>query len=201
MTTRVFPATPASPETPVLPGKQGLPDVVVGGPQLIALIGPPGAGKTTLRRRHLPGVEVVHLDENRGLLSPFGCEADQAVTAAAVQMATVQAGALLAAGRPVLWDATSAVRADRLALQVLAAEHRARSTAIVQLPDLAVCLARNALRDDRPCACGFARRVPEEIVAAMHAEILGDLDGLRGEGWDEVLFAELPAGTGPGASA
>lgn len=197
MSARVFPATP---KTPVLQGKPGLPVVLEDAPQLLALIGPPGAGKTTMRRRYFPGVAVVHLDENRRLLSPFSCEADQAVTAAAVQMAIAQAGVLLAAGRPVLWDATSAVRADRLALQVLAAEHRARSTAIVLLPELAVCQARNGQRDDQPCACGFTRRVPEEIVAEMHAEITGDLAGLRGEGWDDVLFAEPPAVTGTGAS-
>jgi predicted kinase len=200
MSARVFLATPASPQTPGLPGKPGLPDVLDGGPWLLAVIGPPGAGKTTLRRERFPGIEVVHLDENRRLLSPFGCEADQAVTAAAVQMAFAQAGAVLAAGRAVLWDATSTVRADRLALQVLAAEHRARSTALVLLPDLPVCLARNALRDDRPCACGFTRRVPEETVAAMHAEITGDLGGLGGEGWDDVLFAELPTDIGTGVS-
>jgi predicted kinase len=161
---------------------------------LVALLGPPGSGKTTWRRRWLPEVPAVSLDENRALLSPFRCESDQAVTAAAVHMARTQAAGLLAAGRRVLWDATGNSRADRMALQVLAAEHSATTAAFVLLPELDVCLDRNARRDATRCPCGFARRVPDEFVVASHGELTGALPTLPGEGWDVVAFADQLVG-------
>ncbi|CAL9677602.1 hypothetical protein SUDANB95_07928 (plasmid) [Actinosynnema sp. ALI-1.44] len=168
----------------------GLPiDPAVEEAGLIVLVGPPGAGKTELRNRHLPNVPVVHLDSNRALISPFRCEADQDewVTATAVQMALAEASRLLAVGRRVVWDATSAVRADRMVLQVLAAEHAVSTAAVVLLPALELCLERNRRRNARACPCGFSRRVPEEIVAAMHEQIALDLPTLPEEGWDLVL--------------
>ncbi|WP_370973978.1 AAA family ATPase [Amycolatopsis sp. cg9] len=182
------------------PGKPGLLEVFGDGPLLVALLGAPGSGKTTWRRRWLPVVPAVNLDENRALLSPFRCESDQAVTAAALHMAYTQAGAVLASGRQVLWDATSTDRASRMALQVLAAEHGATTAAFVLLPPLEVCLERNGRRDATLCPCGFPRRVPEEFVVGSYADLAAVLPSLPSEGWDVVAFAdqlvhETPAGT------
>jgi predicted kinase len=159
------------------------PATTTGSGVLVALVGPPGAGKTTLRDR-FPGVVVVSLDDNRRALSC--CAMNQAVTPLAAEMAHNAVRTALAAGRTVLWDATSAERADRAGLLLLAHEYGARTRAVVLLPPLRVVLARNATRDFRPCACGHARRVPDPVVRAMHAAITRDLPGLHGEGWHHV---------------
>jgi predicted kinase len=184
----------------VFPGISGFLEVFGDEAVLIALVGPAGSGKTTFRRHWLPEVDTVHLDENRAVVSPFRCEADQAVTAAAVQMAFTQAASLLTRGRHVLWDATNAERADRMALQVLAAEHETKTAAIVLLPELELCLARNDVRDATACPCGFTRRVPDAVVARMHADITRDLRGLSGEGWDVVAVADHETGTYAGVA-
>lgn len=155
---------------------------------LIATIGPPGAGKSTWRRRYAPrGSTVVNLDENRALAAWCHCSANQEATPWAMELGVVAARAVLARGGTVVWDATSAERASRGALQVLAAEHGARTIAVLILPPLAVSLARNESRDPRRCVCGWSRRVPEEAIRAMDSSIRQDLHRITiGEGWDEV---------------
>lgn len=171
-----------------------------GQPWLIATIGPAGAGKSSLRRRCWTG-PYVSLDENRATLSPCGCTANQSYTDTAVAMGASYASAVLAAGGSVWWDATSTVRADRLMLQVLAAEHRARTTALIVLPPLLTTLARNASRAARACRfCGHARRVPEPIVWEMHANVEQALPNLCGEGWDEIRALALPPYLAPPAA-
>jgi predicted kinase len=115
---------------------------------LIATIGPPGAGKSTWCRRHAPrGSTVVNLDKNRALVAWCHCPANQEATPWAVELGVVAARAVLARGGTVVWDATSAERASRGALQVLAAEHGGRTVAVLILPPLVVSLARNESRD------------------------------------------------------
>jgi predicted kinase len=152
---------------------------------LLALVGPPGAGKTTDRCRY-PNTQVVSLDNNRRLLSWCGCSSNQdpVLRAHAVELAFTTAHRALTAGRTVLWDATNADRADRLALLVLAAETGARPAAGVVLPPLDVVLSQNARRSTTPCSCGYTRRVPEPVVRDMHAAITAALPGLNAEGWN-----------------
>lgn len=162
---------------------------------LVAVVGPPGAGKSTWRRgwlRDHPGTTVVSLDDNRRALGC--CSANQELTPLAVQMGVVAARSALARGGIVVWDATNAEKAARMLLLVVAAEHQARTTAVILLPTLAVALDRNAGRDARPCWCGYARRVPDAVVSGMHAEITRDLLTIPAEGWNRVrrtAFAEL----------
>ncbi|HVW41004.1 MAG TPA: AAA family ATPase [Amycolatopsis sp.] len=155
---------------------------------LIALIGAPGAGKTTLRT-WWPAATVVSLDDNRRLLSPCGCSAnqDETLCAAAVQLGFDIARPVLAAAGTVLWDATNAVAADRRALLVLAAETGATATAVVITTPVVEALARNATRDEHMCWCGYARRVPDAVVTQMCHDIEQAHPTLPREGWDAVL--------------
>lgn len=155
---------------------------------LIALIGPPGAGKTSQRSRW-PDATVVSLDDNRRLLSACRCTANQdpILRALAVHLAFTTAHAVLARAGTVLWDATNAEQADRLALLTLAAETSATTTAVAVLPPLELALARNRQRDGRRCWCGYARRVPDDAVTAMHRSISNALPTLLSEGWTDVV--------------
>ena len=155
--------------------------------RLIATIGPPGAGKTTWRHTHAePGMTVVSLDDDRRALSWCGCSSNQDTTALAVAAGLVAAHTALARGGTVLWDATNAEPAARRLLLALGAEHHAHTTAVVLLPPLDVVLAGNGRRDSTPCLCGWARRVPDPVVRAMHAAITADLPQLHTEGWTQV---------------
>ncbi|MCI2423108.1 ATP-binding protein [Saccharopolyspora sp. K220] len=159
-------------------------------PELIGLVGPPGAGKTTLRSR-FPHAVVVSLDENRQRLSPCGCSSnrDPVVRAFAVHMGQVAARTALAAGRSVVWDATNADSADRRGLVLLAAEMGVASRAVVVLPPLPVALEGNARRSPVPCWCGYARRVPTAVVTGMYRQIMRDLPRMLAEGWHSLTPA------------
>lgn len=163
-------------------------------PALIATIGPAGAGKTTWRQTCVPaGATVVSLDENRAALAPCGCSANQDVNAVAVEHGTAHTRAALAAGGTVVWDTTAYLPRFRAHLLDLAAEHRARTIAVVVLPPLLTVLARNARRDNTPCPeCGHTRRVPDARVREMHHAVTTALPRLHTEGWDAVHFLTLP---------
>ena len=163
---------------------------------LLATIGPAGAGKTTWRRRYAPaGAVVVSLDETRAALSACGCSANQAVNDAAVEAGTAVTRATLAAGGTVVWDTTSYLPRFRAHLLGLAAQYRARTVGLVVLPSLPIVLARNSSRDATPCPmCGFARRVPDRTVRAMHHAVTAALPSLPGEGWQTLRYLALPPG-------
>lgn len=162
-----------------------------GTPEIVAMVGPAGAGKSTWIARNLRGLPVVSLDVNRAVLSPYRCTCDQdpVVTAAAVELAVVAAAGLLRIGRSVAWDATNAEPAARALITLLAAEHDARSVAVVHLPPLDEVHARNGTRSSIRHVCGFGRRVPAELVTAMHAAITTCLPTLSAT-WDEVVLAD-----------
>ena len=159
--------------------------------ELTVAVGAPGSGKSTWRRDWVAAnadATVVCLDDNRAAVSC--CRADQAATARAVEMGVATARQALARGDRVVWDATNAEASSRRLLLVLAAEYDAATTAVVLLPDLATVLARNAGRSTTRCAvCGYAERVPDAVVAAMHQAITADLLGLPAEGWHAVTVA------------
>ncbi|RZQ60867.1 ATP-binding protein [Amycolatopsis suaedae] len=157
---------------------------------LIVMIGPPGAGKTTWRTRHTPpGATVVSLDELRAVFSPCGCSGDHSVNAAANEHALALTRGVLDGGGTVVWDITSYKQSFRRRLLAVAGDCRARTVAVVLLPPVEVALRRNATRDPRVCGvCGTARRVPDQTIRAMHAQITADLPGLYREGWHTVHY-------------
>jgi predicted kinase len=161
-------------------------------PVLLATIGPPGAGKSTWRRQvaSRPRTTVVNLDQLRGAVSWCGCTMNQDVTPLAAELAISTARGALAAGHRVIWDATNAHRSARLQLQVLAAEHDARTAARLFLPPVEVTLAGNAARSATPCLCGYARRVPEPVIRSMDESIRRDLPSLPDEGWHSLTTCQ-----------
>ncbi|MGW4528365.1 AAA family ATPase [Amycolatopsis sp. NPDC004378] len=168
-------------------------------PVLLAMVGPAGAGKSTWRLRNVPSLPMVSIDTCRKVVSPYHDEADQApeTTARAVELAFGLAGALLSTNRSMVWDATNCEAGARKLLLELAAEHDAVAVAVVILPPLAICLEQNAPRNAIPGACGFARRVPDAVIDAMHSELVADFPALPDEGWDSIVVADgegLPRG-------
>ena len=166
-------------------------DWLLRSPCVVVLVGAPGSGKTTFRRRLLAqGLApelVVSLDDLRRE------QRDRAVDArplqdyyyAALQIAAGRQHALVAAGRGYLADATNLRRRERVA-------HIATAGALpsyaVLLPDvpLDVLLARNALRPED-------EQVPPDVIAAFaHRRSLLSRDLLLREGFADV--AEVAGG-------
>lgn len=167
---------------------------------LVATIGAPGAGKSTWRTRWCranPHAVVVNLDQMRAAVSWCGCPMNQTASPYALELATVTASTVLADAGTVLWDATSADVAARRRLLVLAAEHGARTVAVVHQPPLATTLARNAARSTTRCACGHTRRVPTEVVLDKHFAIEAAVPSLADEGWHVVSIAQNLRGEEP----
>jgi protein phosphatase len=102
-------------------------------PGLVVLIGPAGAGKTTLATRLFARSEVLSSDALRAAVS--GDESDQRATRPAFGILHREVGDRLAVGRLVVVDATNVEAPARAALRRLAAAAAVPAVAIViQLP-------------------------------------------------------------------
>lgn len=110
-------------------------------PALVAVVGPPGAGKSTFARAYaarLRGLPVVlSLDAFRAEASRYNDPSDQSVTRQAVHELFGTLAAYLSEGRTVVVDATNAERPHRLDLLRVAEPYDALTAAVVILPDLA----------------------------------------------------------------
>lgn len=160
------------------------------GPELIAVLGPPGAGKSVVAAQLLRGHPAHHAvllaaDRYRAVCSPYRDEADQAVTEAAFAALHRDLDHTLRRGRRAVVDATNARREHRGVLLRIATRHRAPARAVLVLPELQLARARNFWRP-RNRGCGFDRRVPAEILTAMHTSLAAARGELATEGWDEV---------------
>jgi predicted kinase len=145
-------------------------------PALILPIGPAGAGKSTLACYWL-GEAVLGLDFFRCLVS--GRYGDQSATEDAVDVLNRALDARLKRRLTTYLDATN-LRSDvRRDLVIRAHEHDMPAVAIMLLPPLDVCIARNAIRVDD-------RRVPDAEVARQHAAATAVVDHLAGEQFDHV---------------
>ncbi|MCX4523711.1 AAA family ATPase [Streptomyces anulatus] len=146
---------------------------------LCALIGPPGAGKSTFARQHFKPTEIVSSDFCRALVADD--ENDQSATGDAFEVLHLIVDKRLARGRLTVIDATN-LRDDRPWLLARACHWKRPTTAVLFDVPLATVQAQNAGRD---------RVVPAHVVREFHG-LLPTVDQLHDEGWDAVhLFSTL----------
>ncbi|MYR14808.1 AAA family ATPase [Streptomyces sp. SID724] len=146
---------------------------------LCALIGPPGAGKSTFARQHFKPTEIVSSDFCRALVADD--ENDQSATGDAFEVLHLIVDKRLKRGRLTIIDATN-LREDRPWLLARARHWQRPTTAVIFDVPLATVQAQNA---------GRTRVVPAHVVAEFHG-LLPTVDQLHDEGWDAVhLFSTL----------
>ncbi|WP_235984308.1 AAA family ATPase [Mesorhizobium neociceri] len=151
-------------------------DLTIADFALVVLIGSTGSGKSTFAARHFLPTEIISSDRCRALVSDN--ETDQDVSADAFDLAREIAGKRLKHRKLAVIDATNVRAADRKAWVELARKWHALPVAVVIDPGVDVCVARNALRADRPFGAGVAQR--------MTTEIRKGLGGLQREGFRQV---------------
>ncbi|MFD8826918.1 AAA family ATPase [Streptomyces sp. NPDC059605] len=155
-------------------------DTTIPDPALIVLIGPAGAGKSTLASTWHP-TQVLELDAFRAMVS--GCEGDQSATpdAATVMHATLKAR-MARRLTTVISDTNTDARV-RKGLIDAARAHGVPVVALLVATPADVCVWRQAVREP-------ARAVPEDVVRRQHAETVAAFPNLRDEGFDHVVFAD-----------
>ncbi|MBQ1076402.1 AAA family ATPase [Micromonospora sp. C31] len=164
-------------------------------PQLVVLIGPAGAGKSTWAAAHYQPHQVHSLDQLRAVVSDDEC--DQDATADALVLLPAILHTRLARRLTTVVDATSTSVADRAWLLGIAAEHQVPAVAVVVTTPLEVCLARQAARPGPAPGRRWGRAVPAAVVATQHADTRAALATLHTEGFTHVTEIGSPL---PGAS-
>ena len=159
--------------------------VEVPGASVVLLVGPAGAGKSTLARRHFPPDAVISSDSLRATVT--GDVADQTANARVFGAVHRALEARLAAGRLAVIDATNLTAGGRRAIRIRAARAGAPTIAVVVAPPPDVVHRQNAARPGRV--------VPEAVVA-RHLAALDRLlarAGLEGEGYARIVVLRDPA--------
>ncbi|MFF8505914.1 AAA family ATPase [Streptomyces anulatus] len=144
---------------------------------LCALIGPPGAGKSTFARQHFKPTEIVSSDFCRALVADD--ENDQSASGDAFEVLHLIVDKRLARGRLTVIDATNLRSSDRAWLLACARHWQRPTTAVLFDVPLATVQAQNAGRD---------RVVPSDVVREFHG-LLPTVDQLIDEGWDAVQLS------------
>jgi predicted kinase len=148
---------------------------------LVVLVGPAGSGKTALARTAWPEPGyVISSDQLRAIIGGYEGSQDPDVTRAVFQVVHELARLRLARGLTTVVDATNSGRGARATLLGIARTADAPAVAVVVLPPLDICLARNAQR---------ARVVPEDVVRRQHAAVSQAAPGLTAEGFTAVILA------------
>ncbi|WP_458087072.1 AAA family ATPase [Streptomyces malaysiensis] len=123
---------------------------------LIALVGPPGAGKSTYARRHFPTGRLC-LDDYREMATDDA--ADQSATPTAAQVQNLLLEARLARGLTTVVDSTNVLPHVRAGLLARARYYQRPAVAILFELPLDICQARNNAR---------TRQVPQDVVRELH---------------------------------
>lgn len=149
---------------------------------LVLLIGPTGAGKSTLARRHFLDTEIVSSDYCRA----FVCddESDQGATKDAFELLNYMVGMRLKRRRLTVVDATSVRREDRAELVRMARRYHALPVALVLDLDPKICHERNAGRPKRD----FGAHVPRNHSRNLRR----GLRGLGKEGFRHIHIMKTP---------
>lgn len=165
------------------------PDVGARKPELVVLIGPAGAGKSTWAAARYQPHQVHSLDGLRAVVADDECDQDATADARTILAAIVDAR--LSRRLTTVVDATSTSAADRAWLLALAARHQVPAAAVVFLAPLQVCLARQAGRPGPAPGRRWGRAVPAAVVRDQHAHTLDSLNTLRAEGFTRIVHVDV----------
>lgn len=153
-------------------------DTTIPEPSLVVLIGPAGAGKSTIAATWKP-TQVLELDHFRALVSDD--PGDQAATRDAVFALQAVLESRLTRKLTTVIDATNTTHQARAQLLAAARRHGVPTVALLVSTPLKVCLERQTSRPDN-------RRVPEPVVRAQHADMTEARPLLAdAEGFDHVI--------------
>jgi HK97 family phage prohead protease len=139
------------------------------GPALVALVGPPGSGKSTWARAELPDAERVSLEAIR--------TDDPADRGAVIREAIVRTFALLREGRLVVFDATLIDPAFRRRLRGIGRLLGVPVHAVIFRTPIEKLLAAQDSRE---------APVPAERVQQLYEEFQAQYAAIPGEGWASV---------------
>ena len=138
-------------------------------PALVALVGPPGTGKSTLARElaaRTP-LAVLHADDIRTLLEPqpgYSFEESQRV----VRAIRLAAGTLLQQNIGVVFDAANLTEWERQPLYSLAERHNARLVMVQVTAPMNVVLERLQEKELQPAAVGDVESPVESPTDVYH---------------------------------
>ena len=149
---------------------------------LVALVGASGSGKSTFANRHFLPTEVVSSDFCRALVSDDENSAE--ATNDAFELLHYIANKRLSRGKLTVVDATNVQRASRAPLVQLARAQNVLPVAIVLNMPEALCLERNANRDDRT--------IPEHAVRRHVRDVRRSIRHLKKEGFRRIFILNSP---------
>ncbi|WP_018256022.1 AAA family ATPase [Salinispora mooreana] len=154
------------------------------GPELVVLVGPAGAGKSTWAAARYRTSQVVSLGALREVVADD--ENDQDATADAVALLLAIVDARLSRQLTTVVDATNGVAAERAELLAIAARHQMPAIAVVIDTTLDRCLDRQRQRPGPLPGRRWGRAVPDSVVRNQHQRTVASLDTLTAEGFVQV---------------